>query len=108
MSVQRNLPVCLFICLSRNLLYNRTSRFRFEKHLSASWKKKLEQLSKEPCNFTKERNETFKFEQKPLDIDDFNNTEEEEVYEKIEERKKKRRKIAEKKKQIAKMKKKVR
>ena len=50
----------------------------------------MEHLPKEPSNFTKERNETFKFEQKPLEIDDFNNAEEEEVNEKIEKRKEKK------------------
>ena len=52
-------------------------------------KKKLEHLGNEPSNFTKERNETFKFEQKPLEIDDFNNAEREKVYEKLEKRKNK-------------------
>ena len=52
-------------------------------------KKKLEHLSKEPSNFTKERNKAFKFEQKPLEIDNFNNAEEEIVNEKTEKRKKK-------------------
>ena len=50
----------------------------------------MEHLAKEPSNFTKERNETFKFEQKPLEIDDFNDAEEEEVNEKIEKRKEKK------------------
>ena len=50
----------------------------------------LEHLAKEPSNFTKERNKTFKFEQKPLEIDDFNNGEEEEVNEKTEKRKEKK------------------
>ena len=42
----------------------------------------LEHLGNEPSNFTKERNEKFKFEQKPLEIDDFNNVKEQELNEK--------------------------
>ena len=45
-------------------------------------KKMLEHLGNEPSNFTKERNEKFKFEQKPLEIDDFNNVKEQELNEK--------------------------
>ena len=51
-------------------------------------KKKLKYLGKEQTNFTKERNETFKFEQKSLEIDDFNDAKEQEVNEKIEKKKK--------------------
>ena len=50
--------------------------------------KKLKHLGKEPNNFLKKRNDTFKFEQKTLKIDNFNNVEEESK-EKIEKRKKK-------------------
>ena len=71
--------MCLFDCLSRNLLYNRTLRFWFE---ICKDKKMLEHLGNEPSNFTKERNEKFKFEQKPLEIDDFNNVKEQELNEK--------------------------
>ena len=42
----------------------------------------LEHLGNEPSNFTKERNEKFKFEQKPLEIDYFNNVKEQELNEK--------------------------
>ena len=42
----------------------------------------LKHLGNEPSNFTKERNEKFKFEQKPLEIDDFNNVKEQELNEK--------------------------
>ena len=42
----------------------------------------LKHLGNEPSNFTKERNEKFKFEQKPLEIDDFNNMKEQELNEK--------------------------
>ena len=62
--------------------------------------KKLKHLGKEPNNFLKKRNDTFKFEQKTLEIDNFNNVEKE-INEKIEKRKKKRREIAEKEKQVA-------
>ena len=39
-------------------------------------KEKLEHLAKDANNFPNERNETFKFEEKTLEIDDFNNVEE--------------------------------
>ena len=49
----------------------------------------MEHLGKEPSIFiTKERNDTFKFEQKPLEIDNSNTVEEGEVNEKIKKRKK--------------------
>ena len=49
----------------------------------------MEYLGNKPSNFTKERHEIFKFEEKPLEIDDFDNAEEEEFNKKkIEERKK--------------------
>ena len=38
----------------------------------------MEHLAKDANNFPKERNETFKFEEKTLEIDDFNNVEEKE------------------------------
>ena len=41
-------------------------------------KEKLEHLTKDANNFPNERNETFKFEEKTLEIDDFNNVEEKE------------------------------
>ena len=41
----------------------------------------VEQLGKGPSDFSKEKNERFKFEQKPIGIDTFN---------KLEEKKKKR------------------
>ena len=63
----------------------------------------MEHLGKEPSIFiTKERNDTFKFEQKPLEIDNSNTVEEEEVNEKIKKRKKD---VKQLKKQIAKTKK---
>ena len=52
-------------------------------------KKKLKYLGKEQSNFRKGGNETYKFEQKSLEIDGFNDAKEEEVNEKIEKRKNK-------------------
>ena len=68
-------------------MHNRTSCFNSKSTFQLVFKtyqdnKKLEHLGKEPSNFTKKRNDTFKFEQKPLEIDDFNNVEEE-INEKI-------------------------
>ena len=50
-------------------------------------KKKFEQLAKDPNVFLKDGNEQFKFEQKPIENDDFNHLEEEEVRKKIEKTK---------------------
>ena len=52
--------------------------------------KKLEHLGKEPSNSTKDRNETFNFEQKPFEIDGFNDVEEQKINKKIEKRRKKK------------------
>lgn len=41
--------------------------------------KKIEQLAKNPQNYTVERNESFSFEQKPVEIDIFNNEEEDKI-----------------------------
>ena len=67
----------------------------------------MEYLGNKPSNFRKERHEIFKFEEKPLEIDDFDNAEEQEFNKKKFEERKKRRKITEKKKQIAKTTKKL-
>ena len=48
--------------------------------------KKLEQLGKDPHVFLKDRNEQFKFEERPIEIGDVNNQEEQEVCEKIEKK----------------------
>lgn len=52
-------------------------------------------LSKDLSNL-KDKNEVFKFEQKPIEIDTFDKIEEEKTKEKIEKRKKKRRELVEK------------
>ena len=57
----------------------------------------MEYLGNKPSNFRKERHEIFKFEEKPLEIDDFDNAEEQEFNKKKFEERKKRRKITEKK-----------
>ena len=50
----------------------------------------MEYLGNKPSNFTKERHEIFRFEEKPLEIDNFDNAEEQEFNKKkFEERKKK-------------------
>lgn len=41
--------------------------------------KKIEQLAKNPQNYTVERNESFSFDQKPVEIDIFNNEEEDKI-----------------------------
>ena len=55
-----------------------------------------EQLGKNPKNQTIERNESFAFEQKPIEIDMFNDDEEKEINERVEKRKKKQQEVAEK------------
>ena len=59
-------------------------------------KKKLEQSGKNPQNYTFERNELVFFEQKPIEINMFNDEEEKETEERVEKIKKKRQEVAEK------------
>ena len=68
-------------------------------------KKKVEHLGKNPQNYAQEKNETCTFEQKPIEIDVFNEEEENEVKEMVEKRKLKRREVAEKNKLLKKKKK---
>ena len=56
-----------------------------------------EQSGKNPKNYTIERNESFAFEQKPIEIDMFNDAEEKEINERVEKRKNKQQEVAEKK-----------
>ena len=56
-----------------------------------------EQSGKNPKNYTIERNESFAFEQKPIEIDMFNDAEEKEINERVEKRKNKQQVVAEKK-----------
>ena len=55
-----------------------------------------EQSGKNPKNYTIERNESFAFEQKPIEIDIFNDEEEKEINERVEKRKNKQQEVAEK------------
>ena len=66
----------------------------------------MEHLGKNPADHKNEHAETFTFEQKPIEIDDFNEAEEKEVKERIEKRKIKRREVAEKNKHLKKKEKK--
>ena len=59
-------------------------------------KKKLEQSAKNPQNYAIESNESFVFEQNPIEIDIFNAEEKKEIKERVEGRKKKRQEVAEK------------
>ena len=54
------------------------------------------QLGKDPSDFSKEKSERFKFEQKSIGINAFNKLEEKKIKEKIEKRRQKRRELAEK------------
>ena len=68
-------------------------------------KKKLDSsLGKNPENYQSIRNETNIYEQKPINIDDFNETEENEVKERVEKQKQKRHEVAEKDKLLKKKK----
>ena len=53
-------------------------------------KKIIEQLEKNPQNYENNHAETCVFEQKPINIDKFNEAEEKEVKERVEKRKTKR------------------
>ena len=55
--------------------------------------KKAEHLGKNPQNYVQERNETCKFEQKPVDIDVLNEEEEKIVKEMVEKLKIRRREV---------------
>ena len=69
-------------------------------------KKQLERsMGKNPNNSESIRNETNIYEQKPINIGDFNKAEEAEVKERVEKRKQKRREVAEKNKLLKKKKK---
>ena len=74
-------------------------RSSFQLFLKAYKDKKKAELDKDPSNF-KDKNEHFKFEQKPIEIDSFNEIEEEKMRERIKRRKQKRRKLAEKNKAL--------
>ena len=43
----------------------------------------MEQLEKDPCNFSKEKKELLKFEQKSIEIDAFHKLEEEKIKKKL-------------------------
>ena len=58
-------------------------------------KKKLVQSVKNRQNSTIERNESFAFVQKLIEIDMFDDEEEKEIIERVEKRKKKRQEVAE-------------
>ena len=57
----------------------------------------MEYLCNKTSNFRKERHEIFKFEEKPLEIDDFDNAEEQEFNKKKFEKEKKDGKLLKKK-----------
>ena len=59
-------------------------------------------LGKNPENYESMRNETYNYEQKRINVDDFNEVEEKEVNERVEKRKEKRREVAEKNKLLKK------
>ena len=60
-------------------------------------KKQLESsLGKNPENYESICNETYTYEQKPINIDDFNEVEEKEVKERFEKRKQRRQEVAKK------------
>ena len=53
-------------------------------------------MGKNPDNYESIRNETNIYEQKPINIDDFNEAKEAEIKKRVEKRKQKRREVAEK------------
>ena len=52
--------------------------------------RKIEQTGKNPQNYITEKNETCLFEQKPMEIDVFNDEEEKEIKERVEKLRKKK------------------
>ena len=60
-------------------------------------KKEIEQTGKNPQNYQAKRHDSFAFEQKPVEIDMFNNDEEKQVKQRVVKRKKKRQEVVEKK-----------
>ena len=72
-------------------------------------KKQLEiSLGKNPENYESICNETYTYEQKPINVDDFNEVEEKEVKERFEKRKQRRQEVPEKNQTVEKKKKKTR
>ena len=66
-------------------------------------KKQLEcSLGKNPENYESIRDETNIYEQKPINVDDFNEVKEKEVKERVEKRKQKRQEVAKKNKLLKK------
>ena len=59
-------------------------------------------MGKNPDNYESIRNETNIYEQKPINIDDFNEAKEAEIKKRVEKRKQKRREVAEKNKLLKK------
>ena len=70
--------------------------------MKKSWKVSL---GKNPENYKSIRNEWNVYEQKPINVDEFNDVEENEVSERVKKRKEKRREVAEKNKLLKKKKK---
>ena len=69
-------------------------------------KKQLESsLRKNPENYESICNETYTYEQKPINVDDFNEVEEKEVKERFEKRKQRRQEVPEKNQTVEKKKK---
>lgn len=88
-------------------IYCSTERrgFDFKSSVQLTFKackdKKKAELGKDPSNY-KDKNEHFKFEQKSIEIDSFNEIEEEKMREKIERRKQKRHELVERNKALRK------
>ena len=55
----------------------------------------MRSLGKNPISYENIRKETNIYEQKPVNIDDFNDSEEADVKERVQKRKKQRREVAE-------------
>ena len=64
-----------------------TSRVHFTLSSKLTKIKKIEQFGKNPQNYENAHGETLVFEQKPIQIDDFNEAEEKDVKERVEKRK---------------------
>ena len=101
--MQEHFSVCLFQCLPRDILLYWTAWFWFEKQSphylqNVQGQKTIGNFpgKESKKNYETIRNETSVFEQKSIEVDDFNEIEEKKVKKRVEKLKQKRREAAEK------------
>ena len=85
--------MCTLIFFQRFITLQNSEDLISEVHFTSS----LKHIRKIPPNYEEMRNEVLVYEQKPLEIDDFNEAEEKEIKERVGKRKLKRTEVAENK-----------